>query len=256
MQSLSFRKLDLMKTLSGLLLAFLFSAFYSNESTAQILMEYGPKIGPNVSILRGDRPFDGMKKPKFGFSAGGFFSVRTARYRRFQFEMNLLFTQRGNKADYFEIDAQESEIKSFSVSYLEVPIIFKGMLNGGGKVRPYVFGGPSYAGILRSSFKNGDKKIDGREYVSRDDLGILIGTGVTFFILDRWYFVDARYFHGIINTSESITKNLNPFDPTLKARDPIKGSFVNNTEIGSYFNSTFTLTFGVSLRTQSAFMMK
>jgi hypothetical protein len=153
MQSLSFRKLDLMKTLSGLLLAFLFFAFYSNESTAQIKIEYGPKIGPNMSIFRGNRPFDGMKKPKFGFSAGGFISVRSAKQRRFQFELNLLYTQRGNRADYFNIEAQESELKNVSVGYLEIPIIFKGMLNGGGKVRPYIFGGPDYAGILHSSFK-------------------------------------------------------------------------------------------------------
>jgi Outer membrane protein beta-barrel domain len=245
-----------MKTLSGLLLAFFLFAFFTIESSAQIKMEYGPKFGPNLSILRGDRPFDGMKKPKFGFSAGGFLSVRSAKHRRFQFEINLLYTQRGNNADYFNIEAQESELKSFSVGYLEVPIIFKGMLNGGGMVRPYVFGGPDYAGILHSTFKNGSKKTDGREYVSRDDLGILIGAGVTWFFLDRWYFADARYYHGIVNISESITKNLNPYDITLKDRDPIRGKFENNLQIGSYFNSTFTLTFGVSLARQSAFMMK
>lgn len=245
-----------MKTLSGLLLAFFFFSFYSIESAAQIKMEYGPKIGPNISLLRGDRPYDGMKKPKFGFSAGGFLSVRSAKHRRFQFEINLLYTQRGNRADYFNIEAQESELKSFSVGYLEIPIIFKGMLNGGGMVRPYVFGGPDYAGILHSNFKGNGKKTDGREFVSRDDLGILIGTGVTWFFLDRWYFADVRYYHGIVNISESITKNLNPFDITLKDRDPIRGKFENNIQIGNYFNSSFTITFGVSLARQSAFMMK
>ncbi len=246
-----------MKTLSGLLLAFFFFAFPSTESDAQIKMEYGPKVGPNISILRGDRPFDvGMKKPKFGFSAGGFLSVRSAKHRRFQFEINLLYTQRGNRADYFNTESLESELKSLSIGYLEIPIIFKGMLNGGGMVRPYVFGGPDYAGILHSSFKSGGKKTEGREFVSRDDLGILIGAGVTWFFLDRWYFADARYYHGIINISESITKNLNPFDITLKDRDPIRGKFENNIQIGTYYNSSFTLTFGVSLARQSAFMMK
>lgn len=245
-----------MKTLSGLLLAFFLFAFYSIESAAQIKIEYGPKIGPNISILRGDRPFDGMKKPKFGFSAGGFLSVRSAKFRRFQFEINLLYTQRGNRADYFNIDAQESELKSFSVGYLEVPIIFKGMLNSGGMVRPYIFGGPDYAGILSSTFKAGGKKSDGREYVARDDLGVLIGAGVTWFFLDRWYFADARYYHGIINASQSITINLDPFDSNLKKNDPIRGQMEIYNKIGNFYNSSFTLTFGVSLARQSSFMMK
>jgi len=255
MQSLFFRKLDSMKTLSGLLLAYFLFAFYSIESAAQIKMEYGPKIGPNMSILRGDRPFDGMKKPKFAFSAGGFISVRSAKHRRFQFEINLLYTQRGNRADYFNIEAQESELKSFSVGYLEVPIIFKGMLNGGGMVRPYVFGGPDYAGILHATYKNGSIKTNVRNDIKRDDLGILVGAGITWFFLDRWYFADARYFHGIVNTSDLITKNLDVYNPNIK-NDPIRGTYQTNLDIGSFYNSSFTLTFGVSLARQSAFMMK
>ena len=227
---------------------------------AQIRIDYGPKAGPSASIFRGNMPFKGMARPKLGFTGGAFINVRSVKSKMFQFEANILFTLRGNRADYINSELASlnyldlNELKTYSVSYLEVPLIFKAMLNRGGMVRPYVFGGPDYAGILGAKFKGaGGKSQDVRNDVTRDDFGVILGGGVCWFFLDRWYFLDLRYYHGLINASDRFNENLDPYNyriefDALRNNIPI---FKNN---GTFYNSTLSLTFGVSLSRQITMM--
>lgn len=238
------------KRLLSVLLIFLVAEMkVSAQETIKI--DYGPKAGPNVSILRGTRPFEGMRKPVFGISAGGFFNVRALK-SRFQFEMDLLFTMRGNKAEYLNLNSDLDETKSINVSYLEVPVLFKYIIGNGKTMRASLFGGPAYAGILRATYNNGNIKDRITNDIKRDDLGITAGGGLTWFYLDRWYFLDVRYFHGMINTSDLITKNLDVFNPNLPPEITDKDPF--KKDIGRYFNSTLSLTFGVSLSRQVNFI--
>jgi hypothetical protein len=213
----------------------------------QIKVDFGPKVGPNVSVLRGARPYSGMAKPVFGFTAGGFFNVRAVK-NRFQFEMDLLFTTRGNKADFLNTNTGENEIKSISVSYLEIPLLFKFILGNGKTARPYVFAGPTYAGILRANFKSPRYEARITNDIKRDDLGLNAGMGLTWFYNDRWYFLDARCYYGFINTSDLLTRNLDVFNPNLP--DELFEKDPNIRAIANYYNATFSLTFGISLNKQ------
>jgi hypothetical protein len=239
---------------------FLIAIFLSNHASGQseavtVIAEYGPKVGPNASIWRGDRPYTGMKKPSFGISFGGFASFRFAKFRYFQFEINALYTLRGNRCDFTNSQSGLAEQKSVSVHYGEIPILFKFMLNKGGMTRPYLFLGPTYSGSLRASFTIGGEKKDVSNDVNKNDVGLSIGGGLTWFYLDRWYFIDLRYYHGFINTSAFFTNNLDVFNPNWK-NNPITSADENNGTIGNYFNSTISLNLAVSLSRKSSFNMR
>ncbi len=227
---------------------------------AQLRVDYGPKAGPSASIFRGKMPFKGMALPKIGYTGGAFVNIRSLKNKMFQFEANILFSVRGNRADYINGElatigfSDLNETKSYSVSYLEVPLIFKAMLNRGGMVRPYVFGGPDYSGIWGAKFKGTDGKTqDVRNDVTRDDLGLILGGGICWFYLDRWYFLDVRYYHGLINASDRFNENMDPYNYRIEF-DALRNNidiFKNN---GTFYNSTLSLTFGVSLSRQITMM--
>jgi hypothetical protein len=225
------------------------------SEAATVKAEFGPKVGPNASIWRGDRPYTGMKKPAIGLSFGGFVSFRFAKMRYFQLEINALYTLRGNRCDFTNSFTGLAEQKSILVHYGEIPILFKFMLNRGGQARPYIFLGPTYSGSLSASFKNAGLKQDVSNDVNKNDVGLSIGGGFTWFFLDRWYFFDLRYYHGFINTSAFFTNNLDVFNPNWK-NNPITLVDENNGTIGNYFNSTVSLNFAVSLSRQSSFNMR
>ena len=250
--------------LSALILLFLSVA----DSFAQLRADYGPKVGPNVSIFRSnmffgnEMPFDGMVKPKFGFSLGAFLNLRFAKARSFQFEANIMYTTRGNRSDYinFEIadDAvqrggnisEANQIKSFRVSYLEFPLLFKYSGFSKGNIRPFLMAGPTYSGIWSAKYTaNTLEAKDVKNDLYRDDFGVTLGGGVSWFYLDRWYFLDLRYFHGIINASDRFNENLDPYNYLLEA-DEIRKNIPSLKNNGNFFNSTLSVTFGVSLSRQ------
>lgn len=224
---------------------------------AQLKLDYGPKVGGNISFFRGDMPFNGMAKPKFGFSVGGFLNIRSTKKKKFQFEANALFTLRGNNSEYLNSDLAAAsqnilgqEEKSYTIGYLEFPLLFKYAFDLSSFMRPYVMAGPTYSGIWFANYKSGSYEEDVRNDIWRDDFGITIGGGISWFFLSRWYFVDIRYFHGVFNISERLTKNLDPFNPDI-SKDPIRGKIDVFIKDGAFYNSTIAITFGVSLSRQA-----
>lgn len=250
--------------LSALILLFL----SVTEGVAQLRVDYGPKAGPNVSVFRSkmlfgsEMPFDGMVKPKFGYSLGAFLNLRFAKARTFQFEANIFYTTRGNRSDYinFEIadDAQQrggniaeaNQVKSFRVSYLEFPLLFKYSPIYKGNIRPFLMAGPTYSGIWSAKYKaNSLEAKDVKNDLYRDDFGVTIGGGISWFYMDRWYFLDLRYFHGIINASDNFNQNLDPYNYLIDA-DEIRKNIPSLKNNGDFYNSSLSLTFGVSLSRQ------
>jgi hypothetical protein len=212
---------------------------------------FGPKIGPNVSLFRGDFPINGMQGVKLGFTGGGYINFRFKHAKQFQFQMELLYTQRGHTADFVNsltdpINTPQEKLV-YSLSYIEVPLLFKYMLNKSGMTRPYLFGGPTYSGILTAKLKdeNRNKSLDIRESIKRDDFGFMLGWGISTFILDRWYHLDLRYFHGFLDLSESLTNVLRPYNP-----------FYPEQIISSYRNSTLSITIGVGIEKRETFFLR
>ena len=223
----------------------------SHQVGAQLKVDFGPKAGVNASLFRGDFEFEGMARPKFGFTAGGFLNVRSAKKKNFQFEADVLFTIRGNNSEYLNLVTDLQESKTYTMGYLEFPLLFKYMFNMGGTSRPYIMAGPTYSGMMFASQQvEGQKSEDVLKSIGLDDFGFTVGGGFTWFFLDRWYFLDIRYFHGFANISENLNKNLDPYDDRIEF-DVNKKDEELFTNIGKYYHSSLYITFAVSLSKQA-----
>ena len=232
----------------------------SNSGFSQKL-GFGPKLGVNASIFRGDFPEKGMRQPKIGFSAGGYLLVKGKKNKNWQFEANILYTIRGQKANFYNtinLDLNdpypvEKSNYSYNIGYLEIPLLFRYMLNRGGVIRPYLLFGPVYSGLLNAKFTDksfgNDRSYEVRDYLNRDDLGLMVGWGIQNFILDRWYHLDIRLYHGFINTSQYIQNDLRP---CLNCIQSVRSGEV----ISEYRNSSVTITIGVGLETSETFFLR
>jgi hypothetical protein len=233
----------------------------SNSGFSQRL-GFGPKLGVNASVFRGDFPEKGMRQPKIGFSAGGYLLVKGKKNKNWQFEADVLYTTRGHKANFYNtitLDPNapypvEKDKYTYNIGYLEIPLLFRYMLNRGGVIRPYLLFGPVYSGLLNAKFtgqtllknKKGDDVID---YLNRDDLGLMVGWGIQNFILDRWYHLDIRLYHGFINNSQYIQNDLYPCYSCIQ-------SLRSSEVISKYRNSSVTITIGVGLETSETFFLR
>lgn len=199
----------------------------------------------------------GMRKPRPGITFGGYLHFKHVKYKKWQFEIDVMYTTRGNASSFFNTlddnlnnDIFETKYR-YNLGYLEFPLLARYMLNRGGVSRPYFIFGPTYSGILRGKLRDNTGSpgvtIDVREAVKRDDLGLTLGWGITGFFIDRWYHLDIRYYHGFINVSDNLTNDLRPY------------SYGNNYAaqvIQPFRNSTLSLTVGVSLERPNQYFLK
>lgn len=216
------------------------------------MVMYGPKVGANVSMFRGQFPYKGQKGPHLGYTLGGFLNFKSLKNKKFQFEINVLYTARGNNAKFRDpndsVSIEDTKIH-FSLGYLEIPLLFKLMLNEGGTIRPYLFAGPVYSGLLNAKQKTLSpymKEYNARNWFKKDDFGLMVGWGITNFVIDRWYTLDIRYYHGFLNQSDNVAgENLIEF-----------GSPDNHSQkqtIVKIRNSTLSVTLGIGLNRQTFF---
>lgn len=230
-------------------LLFLLGSLFNSFSVYSQNVMYGPKLGGNVSMFRGQFPYKGQKGPRLGYTFGGFLNFKSLKNKQFQFEINFLYTARGNNAKFTDPDdtvsIQEKKVR-FSLGYIEIPLLFKLMLNRGGTIRPYVFAGPVYSGLVHARQKTitgVTKQYNAKNWFKKDDFGVMVGWGLTNFIIDRWYTLDIRYYHGFLNQSDNVVgENLYEFTNQNRYKDIIK-----------IRNSTLSVTLSVGLNRQTFF---
>jgi hypothetical protein len=223
---------------------FTFLLFSSWEIQAQKI-GYGPKLGANASFFRGNMLLPGMRGLKPGFTIGGYMSMKFPKQRKWQLEVDLLYTSRGNHSKFFNSEDERDYDIKYNIGYLEVPILFKYMLNRGGMTRPYFIFGPTYCGILGAKKIEPQKTLDVRSAIKRDDFGLTVGWGITGFLINHWYHLDIRYYHGFINLSDNLTNYMQPFV------ERYQGQVIND-----YYNSTLSLTVGISLERPEQYFLK
>jgi hypothetical protein len=242
---------------SGKTLLFLFLLFFSflDFSFGQ-RVGFGIKGGGNLSFFRGEQPLSGMRRLKPGFSFGGYLALKFPKNRKWQFEIDVMYTRRGNGAKYFNTldgdttnDLRETH-DQITIGYIEIPLLFKYMLNKGGVNRPYFIFGPTYEGIVHASLKdlNTNATVDYRNSIKRDDLGITVGWGIMGFFINHWYHLDIRYFHGFMNLSENLTDQLRMYNDDFR--------YAKFQTISKYYNSTFAITLGFSLERPNQYFLK
>lgn len=226
--------------------------FVGSLVSGQIKTSYGPKIGANVSVFRGEMKTQGMRKPHYGFTGGAYFMVRSQKQKRWQFEANLLYTTRGNYSEFFNIvdnDPKNDDYKTkvnYSMGYIEVPLLMKYMLNKGGMTRPYLFFGPVYGGLIHAKLTdktNNARESNAFEWITRDDFGLMVGWGITSFYIDRWFHLDVRLYNGFSDISDNLAKDIQPFRSSLQDR-------------AQFYNSTLSITVGVGLERSETFFLR
>jgi hypothetical protein len=209
-------------------------------------ISFGPVLGANMSTFRGDdvRQFKGMAKFKPGFTGGLYFLSRF-KYRKLNFETGLYYTNRGNSSRYIndkELDGNafgRDYSYVFKTGYLEVPLLLRYYIAFAQFNRAYLLFGPTYGGLVRAKREETApliQNLDVRNELQRDDFGFTVGYGYTFFLIDRWYCLSLKYFHGLRNANDYngiIERNMRP-------------NIVNNA-VAEFKNSTISFTFSVGL---------
>jgi len=226
------------------IVVFTFCLLSSLEIQAQKI-GFGPKLGANASFFRGQMLLSGMRGLKPGFTVGGYMSMKFPKQRKWQLEVDLLYSTRGNHSKFFNAEDEKDYDIKYNIGYLEIPILFKYMLNRGGVSRPYFIFGPTYCGILGAKKIEPHKTLDVRSAIKRDDFGLTVGWGITGFLINHWYHLDIRYYHGFINLSDNLTNYMQPFV------ERYQGQVIND-----YFNSTVSVTVGVSLERPEQYFLK
>ena len=230
----------------GLALLFTFLLSTGQSAYGQKI-GFGPKLGANVSFFRGDMEIEGMRGMHFGYTVGGYVNIKSPKNKKWQFEANLLYTTRGNNAEFYNyIVFPSTDVRTklkYNLGYIEVPLVFKYMLNKGGTTRPFLSFGLTYGGLIFANLERDGRDINAFDYIKRDDFGINLGWGITSFFIDRWYTLDIRYYHALTNLSDNICNDLNPFHN-------------NQQTINDYYNSTLSITLAVGLERSETFFLR
>lgn len=176
------------------------AAYYGGTRRAAFGDTYaGLRFGLSVGTVNSDSPYLDGNKARAGVTAGLAVGTRLTAYTPLYFETGIYYTQKGGKSE------AHGEKFSYSLDYLEFPLVFKykAPVGGGVTIEPFLGGflACGVAGKIKdyqyreaySSF--GDKY---RDNFNRFDGGLRVGCGVAF---DRLY-LEAGYDIGLANVGK------------------------------------------------------
>lgn len=197
-----------------------------SSSYAQQRFSAGPRLGLNLSTLRGDVNSYSMAP---GLVAGGFLMYSSLNH--FGISADLLYSQRGGKYSGINTTNQPVEFTQ-KINYLEIPVALRYFLTLSGDFRPNIFFGPSLSIPLSARQVNykinnsSQGNVDNYNSFKNPDLGLLAGFQLNF---RGWgerqrFLIDARYTYGLGDVTSL----------------PILGGAGNQR----IYNSTITLTLG------------
>jgi hypothetical protein len=213
------------------LLSLLVSTTCLSTTYAQQRFSVGPRVGLNLSTLRGD--VTGYKLTP-GLAAGAF--VMYSSLNHFGISADVLYSQRGGRFPSTTNGGTTTEFTQ-RINYLEIPVALRYFLTRSGDFRPNVFFGPSLA--IPLSAQRVRQKLNNVEQPNTDnsstfknlDLGLLAGFQLNFpgFGERQRFLIDARYTFGLTDITV-------PFTPV----NVVPGA--NGAQ--NIYNSTITVTLG------------
>jgi hypothetical protein len=126
---------------------------------------------------------------------------------RVAIEPQILFTSKGANFN------DPSGSGSFTMNYVQVPVLVQYNAAGSGRTRPFVFGGPAIAlkascdlegleGAASVSISCDQLEADGLKFRSVD-YGVIVGGGVAFDMGGRTVSVGARYDHSLADVDDA-----------------------------------------------------
>jgi hypothetical protein len=169
----------------------------------------GIKVGVALSDIGG--PIGDLlgAQTRVAFSGGAFVSIRLGGV--FQLQPELLFAGKG-ATDHLAVINISGEPagkakQTFTLDYLEIPVLTRVALPMQGPIRPSLLVGPALAIKLRSRASvdaPGYPDID-LNFVTGTDLGLVMGTSVDLHRGPRGFLIDARYTLGLTNVWGSVS---------------------------------------------------
>ncbi|MFD2570993.1 porin family protein [Spirosoma soli] len=174
-----------------------------STASAQQRFSAGPRVGANMSTLRGD--VDGYKLAP-GFVGGVFLMYSSLNH--FGISADVLYSQRGGKySETVTPQAGNPVTNTFrqQINYLEIPVALRYFLTLNGNFRPNIFFGPSLALPLSAKRVNTKSNnvdqpdVDNSDAFKNTDLGILAGFQLNWpgFGERQRFLIDARYTLGL-----------------------------------------------------------
>lgn len=195
------RRLLLNKCIAGLfvltVLIFILAAVPARAQDESPL-RFGLKMGLNISDFRGDDGIEGAGELidwKAGFCGGVFMSYAVNDW--FSIEPELLYSMKGMKLSLFDISV------TWSLDYLEVPVLALFRLPFWNKVKPFAYTGPAIGFNVRSKisaeYGSEEESVDLEEYTTSVDFSLVFGAGIYIPIAGREIIFDFRYVPGFSN---------------------------------------------------------
>jgi opacity protein-like surface antigen len=157
--------------------------------SAQELVTAGPKAGLNLSTLVGKDANNATVAPRF--MGGLFLSVKPSR--RFGLQTEVNYHQKGAKVRNGILTTSQLQL-----SYLEVPVMARFVYFGRGKTLPYLSTGPSFNLLLNARNTFLREPVVTQQY-QRFDFGWTAGGGLEIDLENKWWIIDLRYTHGLLN---------------------------------------------------------
>lgn len=178
----------------------------------------GVRAGVVFANIHGD--FEDVANPdsKLGFDGGGFFEVMPGPIG---IALEANYVQKG-----FSVSGQQSDDEgnplgivesNMNLSYLEIPVLLRLSMPGGGAITPYLSVGPTLGIALGATFENegtGLPDIDFGDDLEKLDLGGLVGVGARFGTGPVRFGIEARYSTGF-NDLWDIEGNLESINHTF-----------------------------------------
>jgi hypothetical protein len=193
-----------MKQLTATLFAIVLVLALFSSVSAQGLSGYGFKVGLNMANLSGDDVIEGTNS-KIGSCLGGF--VTYSLNEMIALQPEVLYTMKGATWEE-EVFGETLEI-TWTLDYLEIPILAKVVIPTQGTVKPNLFIGPALGINLRGKAKAelaGETEEADIEDLKSTDLGLVFGAGLDFGLPHSAITVDGRYVMGLSTIDDSEAK--------------------------------------------------
>jgi hypothetical protein len=193
-----------MKKLITTIFAIVLAFVLSSSVAAQGLIGFGLKGGLNIANLSGDDVIEGTNS-KMGFCTGGF--VTYSINEIFSIQPEVLITMKG--AGWEEEVFGETLEVTWTLDYLEIPILAKATIPTQGTVKPNLFVGPALGINLRGKAKAeiaGRTEEEDLEDLKSTDFGLVFGAGVDFGLPHSAITLDGRYVMGLSTIDDSEAK--------------------------------------------------
>jgi len=176
-------------TLLGIAIVFATTTAFAQDVPTGLTGK-GFKAGLNLAnVTGGDAPDE--TSMRLGFAFGGFITYSFSDL--FAVQPELFYTMKGFKYDL------AGETYNFKADYIEIPVLAKVLLSGGGNFKPNFYAGPSFAFLLSAK----DEDQDVKDQMKSTDFGLVGGAGADFLMGTGKITFDVRYDLGLTSTDDS-----------------------------------------------------